>query len=348
MKKHPQLAKKFLLLYKLRINSSINTNTDLAKLLGVSKQFISKWTLGTETLSGDSIPIGQIDKVAKIFGIDASWFLLDLASFETNIQDLAETQRIERISRPNRISLSLMPLTQAEIFGRDSEAALLDSIWEEKVANVLEIVAFGGMGKSSFVNFWLSRMDRNNYKGAKKVYAWSFYWQGSSSDLKSSGDFFIEHALLWFGDENPSEGTPWAKATRLANLIRSSKTLLVLDGLEPLQYPPGPKAGQVENPAVSLLLKELATDNSGLCIITSRLSATDLNSYRDGRVQTLELGQLSEKAGIQMLKNMGIHGKDEDYRQAIREYEGHPFSLSLLGGYLSVAQQGEIRQFRQL
>jgi hypothetical protein len=49
-----------------------------------------------------------------------------------------------------------------------------------------------------------------------------------------------------------------------------------------------------------------------------------------------------------MLKNMGIHGKDEDYRQAIREYEGHPFSLSLLGGYLSVAQQGEIRQFRQL
>ena len=107
MKKHPQLAKKFLLLYKLRINSSINTNTDLAKRLGVSKQFISKWMLGTETLSGDSIPIGQIDRVAEIFGIDASWFLLDLASFETNIQGLAETQRIERISRPNRISLSL-------------------------------------------------------------------------------------------------------------------------------------------------------------------------------------------------------------------------------------------------
>jgi hypothetical protein len=128
--------------------------------------------LGTETLSGDSIPIGQIDRVAEIFGIDASWFLLDLASFETNIQGLAETQRIERISRPNRISLSLMPLTQAEIFGRDSEAALLDSIWEEKLTNVLEIIAFGGMGKSSFVNFWLSRMDRNNYRGAKKVYAW--------------------------------------------------------------------------------------------------------------------------------------------------------------------------------
>ena len=172
MKKHPQLAKKFLLLYKLRINSSINTNTDLAKRLGVSKQFISKWMLGTETLSGDSIPIDQIDRVAEIFGIDASWVLLDLASFETNIQGLAETQRIERISRPNRISLSLMPLTQAEIFGRDSEAALLDSIWEEKLTNVLEIIAFGGMRKSSFVNFWLSRMDRNNYRGAKKVYAW--------------------------------------------------------------------------------------------------------------------------------------------------------------------------------
>lgn len=348
MKKHPQLAKKFQLLYKLRINSAINTNTDLAKRLGISKQFVSKWTLGTETLTGDNIPIGHIDKVSKLFGIDASWFLLELSDFEIQIQRLAEMQRLERSSRPKQISLSLMPLTQAEIFGREAEAELLDTIWQEKETNVLEIVAFGGMGKSSFVNFWLSRMDRNNYRGAVQVYAWSFYWQGSSSDLKASGDFFIEHALVWFGDKNPTEGTPWAKATRLANLIRASRTLLILDGLEPLQYPPGPKAGQVENPAVALLLRELATDNSGLCVITSRLSATDLNPYRDRRVRTLELNKISIDAGVQLLKNMGITGREEEYSQAINEYEGHPFSLSLLGGYLLIAQQGEIRQFRQL
>lgn len=348
MKKHPQLAKKFQLLYKLRINSAINTNTDLAKRLGIPKQFVSKWVLGTETLTGDNIPIGHIDKVAKLFGIDASWFLFELNDFEVEVQQLAERQRIERNSRPKQISLSLMPLTEAEVFGRESEADLLDAIWEEKETNVLEIVAFGGMGKSSFVNYWLSRMDLYNYRGAKQVYAWSFYWQGSSSDLKASGDFFIEHALLWFGDKNPSAGTPWAKATRLANLIRYSRTLLILDGLEPLQFPPGPKAGQVENPAVALLLKELASDNNGLCVITSRLSATDLSPYRDRRVATLELNKLSMDAGVRLLKNMGVSGKEDEYKQAINEYEGHPFSLSLLAGYLLVAQQGGIRQFRQL
>ena len=48
-------------------------------------------------------------------------------------------------------------------------------------------------------------------------------------------------ALTWFGDPDPRIGTAWEKGERLAKLIAHRRTLLILDGLEPLQNPPGPQ-----------------------------------------------------------------------------------------------------------
>ncbi|HJO11350.1 MAG: hypothetical protein CMQ17_03455 [Gammaproteobacteria bacterium] len=348
MKNHPHLSEKLALLYALRANPSINCHADLAKRLGIAPQAISIWIHGTATRTGDCIPNAQIDAVAYVVAIEAHWFALDLESFKNKLHQKLERESRRYSARPEKISLSLLPMTNAEIFGRVEELKLLDAAWEESANNVIQVVAFGGVGKSTLINCWLSRLEKKNYRGAEKVYAWSFYWQGSSSDVKSSGDFFIEHALDWFGDEQPTEGTPWAKATRLANLIRASKTLLILDGLEPLQFPPGPKKGQVENPAVALLIRELASDNSGLCVITSRIGVTDLISYQDGRVQTIDLGSLSVEAGTQMLKSAGILGDSADFTSVIKEYSGHPLSLSLLAGYLLVVHQGDISKFREV
>jgi tetratricopeptide (TPR) repeat protein len=348
MIKHPHLSAKLSLLYALRINPAVKSHSDLAKRLGITRQQISRWIHGTDTRQGDCIPNSQIDAVSVIFRVEAHWFTYDLDSFESKLRQKVERDGAKYSVRPEKISLSLLPMTNVDIFGRDSELKLLDSAWEESTANILQVVAFGGVGKSSLINCWLSRLDKRNYRGAKNVYAWSFYWQGSTSDVKSSGDFFIEHALDWFGDKQPAEGTPWAKATRLANLIRASRTLLILDGLEPLQFPPGPKKGQVENPAVALLIRELASDNSGLCIITSRIGVADLISYQDGRVQTVDLSYLSAEAGTQMLKSMGVKGEPADFSPAIEEYAGHPLSLSLLAGFLLVVHEGRISKFREI
>jgi hypothetical protein len=48
-----------------------------------------------------------------------------------------------------------------------------------------------------------------------------------------SSDPFINDALTFFGDPDPTQGSPWDKGRRLAGLIRNYKTLLILDGLEP-------------------------------------------------------------------------------------------------------------------
>ena len=86
----------------------------------------------------------------------------------------------------------------------------------------------------------------------------------------SSADEFLDAALTWFGDPDPRIGTAWEKGERLAKLIAHRRTLLVLDGLEPLQNPPGPQEGRLREPSLQALLRELAAFNTGLCVITTR------------------------------------------------------------------------------
>ena len=86
----------------------------------------------------------------------------------------------------------------------------------------------------------------------------------------SSADEFLDAALTWFGDPDPRLGTAWEKGERLAKLVAHRRTLLILDGLEPLQNPPGPQEGRLREPSLQALLRELAAFNTGLCVITTR------------------------------------------------------------------------------
>lgn len=94
------------------------------------------------------------------------------------------------------------------------------------------------MGKTALVNRWLLDMKDKDYDGATQVYGWSFYSQGTGEDKQASADEFFQQTLEWFGDPTPQEGSAVQKARRLKALIYRKKTLLILDGLEPQQYPP--------------------------------------------------------------------------------------------------------------
>ena len=100
-------------------------------------------------------------------------------------------------------------------------------------------------------------MATDHYRSAELIFGWSFYRQGSSGET-SSTDEFLDAALNWFGDRNPRHGTGWEKGERLAKLVAHRRTLLVLDGLEPLQNPPGPQEGRLREPSIQALLRELA------------------------------------------------------------------------------------------
>ena len=144
---------------------------------------------------------------------------------------------------PKKISVARLPVTGSDVFGREEDIAFLDRAWANKDVNVVTIVAWAGVGKSTLVNHWLRRMAAKHYRSAELVFGWSFYRQGTSGGT-SSADEFLDAALTWFGDPDPRIGTAWEKGERLAKLVAHRRTLLVLDGLEPLQNPPGPQEGR--------------------------------------------------------------------------------------------------------
>ena len=219
---------------------------------------------------------------------------------------------------------------------------MLDAAWNNQLVNVVTIVAWAGVGKSTLVNHWLRRIAPQHYRSAELVFGWSFYRQGSSGG-SSSADEFLDAALSWFGDPDPRIGTAWEKGERLARLIAYRRILLVLDGLEPLQNPPGPQEGRLREASLQALLRELAAFNRGLCVITTRLPVADL-ADRDGTsVLRCELEQLSSDAGARLLQALGVKGQEAELRKASDEFGGHCLALTLLGSYLTDAYNGNVR-----
>src|SRR5215469_8657184 len=243
---------------------------------------------------------------------------------------------------PKKVSIARLPVTGSDIFGREEDIAFLDNAWTNRQVNVVTIVAWAGVGKSTLANHWVRRMAAEKYRSAQLVFGWSFYRQGSSGGTSSADEFF-DAALSWFGDPDPRLGTAWEKGERLAKLIANRRTLLVLDGLEPLQNPPGQQEGRLREPSLQALLRELATFNRGLCVITSRLPVADIADHEGTSALRRELEQLSSDAGAELLRALGVKGQDVDLRSANDEFGGHCLALTLLGSYLTDAYDGDIR-----
>jgi tetratricopeptide (TPR) repeat protein len=243
-----------------------------------------------------------------------------------------------------KVSLAKFPSTSPDLFGREKELAMLDAVWENPKTNVLSLVAWGGVGKTALVNKWLLQMSEEDYRGAEWVYGWSFYSQGAAEGKQASADQFIAAALEWFGDPDPTAGSPWDKGERLAELIKQQRTLLILDGLEPLQNPPPVETGGIKDPGLCCLLRELARHNPGLCIITTRLPVDDLKGFVDTLVKRAPLEHLSPEAGAAYLEHLGVKGTPEELKQAVVEFDGHALALTLLGSYLAVVYRGDVRQ----
>jgi hypothetical protein len=171
------------------------------------------------------------------------------------------------------------------------------------------MLAWGGVGKSTVVNHCLRRMAAKHYGSARLVFGWSFYKQGTNKE-SCSADEFLNSALAWFGDSDPAVGTATEKGERLARLIGSRRTLLVVDGLEPLQNPPGTQEARIREPALRMLLRDLAAFNKGLCVITTRLPVAYVADYEGTSAFRWEVSGLPAEAGAKLLRSLGVSGDD--------------------------------------
>lgn len=244
----------------------------------------------------------------------------------------------------------------AELIGRESETQLLSDAWNKSVSGdtnrprVLTFVALGGEGKTSLVAKWAADMAHRNWPGCDAVFAWSFYSQGTREQTAASSDMFLKEALNFFGDQALAESNQSAfdKGRRLAQLVGQQRALLILDGVEPLQYAPtSPTPGELKDSGLAALLKGLAATNHGLCVVTTRYSIPDLQAYWRTTAPMHELKRLTKEAGVRLLLKLGVRvesGSKEEFEKLVEDVKGHALTLNLLGSYLYQAHAGDIRK----
>nr|VFJ44335.1 MAG: SEFIR domain-containing protein [Candidatus Kentron sp. FW] len=253
------------------------------------------------------------------------------------------------------------PAGSQQLFGRDREFGLLDDALAEPKIHLVQLIAWGGVGKTALATHWMTKLAARNWIGGgeeqpipiRYYFDWSFYSQGIRDQGSVSSDPFMAKALEFFGDPDPGPGSPHDRGARLAELVARRPSILILDGIEPLQYGPGPLQGRLRDPALRAFLKGLARRPlTGICIITSRQRITDLDTSLNKTVIAHELHQLSEAAGAALLYHVGakrrgaatINPGHRELLRASREVAGHALTLTLLGGYLSKAHGGDIRR----
>ncbi len=235
------------------------------------------------------------------------------------------------------------------LFGRETELKALDAAWAKGTLNIYTLVAWGGAGKTSLVFHWVqTRFAATGWPDVERYFDWSFYSQGTGESRQTSADLFIAKALDFFGDPDPTVGSPHERGERLAGLIRQHRTLLILDGIEPQQYPPNdPQAGRLKDQALDALLRELAADNPGLVVITTREHLTDIGKLANTEAQKLD--KLSKEAAVALLQDLQIVGTDEELHAAWQDAGGHALTLSLLGRFIADAYEDrDIRHYREV
>lgn len=235
---------------------------------------------------------------------------------------------------PEKIQVSKLPHTNAGLFGRETELESLDQAWGSGKTNILILKAMGGTGKTALMKHWLDALATDHFHGANAVYTWSFYSQGTTEDKQASADEFFETALRWFGYQGDPPPFAHDKGLKLAELVNNQCTLLILDGLEPLQYPEGGAMdGMLRDQGLTTLLQQLAAQNQGLLLISSRQALIELKDKPKPRMIHHDLENLSISAGRQLFKAAHITGTDQEFEDTVNEYKGHALSLNLLATY---------------
>jgi transcriptional regulator with XRE-family HTH domain/tetratricopeptide (TPR) repeat protein len=305
------------------------------------ERFAAKAGLALETVrkvvGGKKVSLATLDAVATALGVDFS--------------DVVRRDPLPRTPPKVCIADLPTPVPSESFFGREEQLKRLDDAWEAETCGVVTVVGGWGTGKSALINQWLKRMQKTEYGGAAYVFGWSFRGQGNRNH--GAGDDFFRQALKFFLDPNPDVGHEQEKARRLRERIVNHRVLLLLDGLEPLQRPPTPGAtgGKITdaNDGLRCLIRYLATNMKGLCVITSRFPVKDLEDLvSEDQAGEIGLDGLDPENAVRLLKKRGLKGPEEEFYNAARAYKNHPLTLSVLAAVLERCYEGNIARWREV
>lgn len=299
------------------------TQAELAEKAGLSRSQLSR------LLSGKNKRVQQatVDKIVAVFGLTRQEFL-------DQSDDASEI--IPAKPSPKAIYSDRLPTVAGTFIGRRAELSLLDDALANPEINILQFIAPGGTGKTKLLRHWLNT--RRNTLPA--MIAWSFYSQGATADKQISTSPFFHHALQVLNAEQQTFESDEDKGDYLAGLLRDQQCVLVLDGLEPLQYADAANRGELKDRALVRLLKNLAGQSGAFCVITTRIAVYELSDRAS--VVSHNLQNLAIADGVALLQSLGVQGKEAALLKAVQDYAGHALALSLLGNLLRLRYRGDI------
>ena len=298
---------------------------------------------GVERASGgvcEIVPWRRISEVADALAPDAgSMFSDDGATDETDPRGRSAPRSANGVARPRVIRISGLPAPTEVFLDREDQLRLLDRAWWDPETRTLALVGLGGIGKSALMNRWLSVLAERSWDDAEWIFGWSF-------SENPSFEAFHQAAAAALGiepetvDLETSEPETSDGPVALVRRFRARRGVLLLDGLDARQHPPGPHIGRVADDGLRMLVRELAAQFNGLCVLTTRLAPTDLSGGA-GYAEIFLTG-LEPAAGAELLRRSGARGSAEDLGAAVREMAGHPFALVLLARALNELYGGEV------
>jgi tetratricopeptide (TPR) repeat protein len=250
---------------------------------------------------------------------------------------------LTRIAGP-RVDVWRLSSSPAQMVGRTVESEALTRAWLSGQDNIVAVVGWGGAGKTTLIANWLAEMATYRYHGAENVFAWSFDGQSDDESWATSDQFF--DAMIRFLDiEGVSSSTTWERCREATKLLQQTKSLIILDGLERIQHPPGALEGTLRERVMQMFIRELAALNAGMLVLTSRLPVIDVDVYIGKTCQLLPIPELSRAESIEILTSGGVQGELAQLSRIADEVRDHPLSLRLLSGYLQTVFDGDARMW---
>ena len=225
---------------------------------------------------------------------------------------------------------------------RNGELSRLSALLTGEPARtrVVVITAIGGVGKSCLCR---ALIERPEIAAAFPRVVWSSFYEARD---KSEDHFLREVLTQGFGSEDrdiPLEGARESARLRrtLSETLARERTLLVLDGLEVIQFtddPESAKYGAIKPiwTEIEKLLRQILNGSSSVCLITSRVPLRPFETSRGYHHASLDLFTPSE--GAKLLSSLGVEGPAARLEACAESLGGHALSLVAAGRFMARRQ----------
>ncbi len=342
------------------------TQSELAKLLGVSRQAVVGWETGTSypsahhlkhlielCLQHDAFHRGQeAEEIRALWKsahvrvpLDETW-LIGLLEKPPNAPSVSQTPTVDTEShQPSHLTDWHDAPEVSNFYGRESELALLTDWLVEQHCRVVSVLGLGGIGKSAFAVTLMHRVAEQF-----DVVIWR-----SLRDAPPCEPLLDEWLRILAGEPLTIElDTLERRLNLLFEFLRTRRILLVLDNLESvMEQAEGSGRMLAGYEGYGRLLRRAAETKHKSCVLlTSREKPFELAPLEGSRtpVRSMHLGQLDADACEALLLHQEVRGSAADRERLIERYGGNPLALKivaptivdLFGGAISAfLEQGE-------